>query len=330
MPIYQLCISSTDVAASLKWYTEGLGMRRSRFADVDSDVKPPSASLKPGEVGLSEIQGIPGPVEIKVRANCLDQQGFFQYELFQYNSPKARPKPAGWRPCDIGYNIQSIFVVGFDATLARLATLGTTPLGPVLGGPGERRVCVVDPDGIPVELMEDDPRTSNPAVREHPEFGSVVRSVRLSVSDLQRSHRFFVDTLGMKPEPSDLLHGPEHEALWGLTGAKREIELVSTGDMFLELVQYTDPVGKPRPDDYVLCDQGILNIGIASRDVKDYERTRDAVIGAGYHVEVPGIPANGLLICLYALDDQGFSVEMTWIDHRQDEEFGFIPEPASA
>ena len=325
--IYQVCISSRDAVASQRWYTDGIGMRSSRLADLDSDVKPPSARLTPdSEIGLSEIQGIPGPVEIKKRACCVDKQGFFQMELFQYGTPEARPKRADWRPSDIGYSLLSIHVDDFDSTLARLATMGTTPLGPVVGERGERRVCVLDPDSVVVEIMEDDPRTPESIVRAHPEFGAAVRSVRLSVPDLERSHRFFVDTLGMKPSRSDLLHCVEHEALWGLAGADRQIELVSAGDMWVELVHYTDPVGRPRPDDFRISDQGLLNIGLGSRNIKDYERTRDAVVGAGYHVEIEGVIE--FLTCLYVLDDQGFSVEITYISEEADEEFGLVPEPA--
>ena len=38
--IYQVCISSHDAVASQRWYTDGIGMRRSRLADLDSDVGP--------------------------------------------------------------------------------------------------------------------------------------------------------------------------------------------------------------------------------------------------------------------------------------------------
>jgi catechol 2,3-dioxygenase-like lactoylglutathione lyase family enzyme len=326
MDIYQVCISTHDAVASQRWYTDGIGMRRSRMADADSDVKPPSARLTPDkEIGLSEIQGIPGPVEIKARAACVDKQGFFQMELFQYGTPEARPKRSDWRPSDIGYSVLSIHVDDFDATLVRLAAMGTTPFGPVLGERGQRRACVLDPDGVVVELMEDDPRTPYPIDRAHPEFGAAARSIRLSVPDLERSLHFFVDTLGMKPASSDALHGPEHEAVWGLAGAKREIAVVWMGDMWVELAQYADPFGRARPDDYRLCDQGLLNIGFGTREKEEYERTRDTVVSAGYHIETEGIIE--FLTCLYALDDQGFSVEITYIAKEADEEFGFIPEP---
>jgi catechol 2,3-dioxygenase-like lactoylglutathione lyase family enzyme len=327
MRIYQVCISTLDAVASLRWYTDGIGMARSRLADLDSNVKPPSARLTPeSEVGLSEIQGIPGPVEIEKRACCVDMQGFFEMELFQYRTPEARPKATDWRPSDIGYSLLSIHVDDIEATLARLAAMGTAPLGQMVGAEGFRRVCVLDPDGVLVELMEDDPRTPDPIVREYPHVGAAVRSIRLSVPDLRRSRQFFVDTLQMKPAGDNVIHGPEHEALWGLAGAEREVQVVSSGDMWLELVQYVDPVGLSRPAEHRLCDQGILNVGLGTRSKKEYERTRDTVVSAGYHVEAEGVIE--FLTCLYALDDQGFSVEITYIAEQADEEFGLIPEGA--
>src|SRR5258708_14590850 len=133
MRIYQVCISTHDAVASQRWYTDGIGMRRSRLADLNSDVKPPSARLTPDrEIGLSEIQGIPGPVEIEKRAACVDKQGFFQMELFQYRTPESRPKRSDWRPSDTGYSLMSVHVDDFDSTLAWLAAMGTAPVWPVV------------------------------------------------------------------------------------------------------------------------------------------------------------------------------------------------------
>src|ERR1700678_2768940 len=63
--IYQICISSRDAVASQRWYTDGIGMRRSRLADLDSDVKPPDAELNPHKgVRPSQKTATPTPGEI--------------------------------------------------------------------------------------------------------------------------------------------------------------------------------------------------------------------------------------------------------------------------
>jgi len=40
----------------------------------------------------------------------VDPQDFFQLELFQFRSPKARELPVDWRPCDIGYTTIGVHV----------------------------------------------------------------------------------------------------------------------------------------------------------------------------------------------------------------------------
>jgi len=62
--------------------------------------------------------------------------------------------PADFRPCDIGYTRIGIWVADFDTTLTNLARLGTKPLTPAIGAFGARRVCVRNPDGVYVEIME--------------------------------------------------------------------------------------------------------------------------------------------------------------------------------
>ena len=92
--------------------------------------------------------------------------------------------------------------------------------------------------------MEDDPL---------PEFNrrgrvdspSAIRSVTVSVPQMSDAAAFFETGIGLKPS-TVALHTPEHEALWGLAGASRESRLFDGGEVLIEVVQYLDPVGKPR------------------------------------------------------------------------------------
>ena len=61
------------------------------------------------------------------------------------------------RPCDIGYSRIGVWVADFDRTLTRLRRLGSPPLSDSIGPAGARRACVRNPDGVYVEIMEDDP-----------------------------------------------------------------------------------------------------------------------------------------------------------------------------
>ena len=179
----------------------------------------------------SAVQGLPGAA-----STCwwlVDGQDFFQIELFEFRSPPVRSLPPGRRPCDIGYTTLGVHVSDLDAALSRAERAGSRPLGGPIGEPGARRVCVRDRDGVLVELMEDDPRGAVPRSRPRPDLPAAVRSVTLSVGDLDRSRRFFCDVLGLGVGEGFELHRPEHEVLWGLAGAERRSAVLTAGDFLV-------------------------------------------------------------------------------------------------
>jgi hypothetical protein len=77
--------------------------------------------------------------------------------MFQFERPVARLMADDFRPCDIGYARIGVWVADFDRTLTRLGRLDSPPLTEPLGPDGARRACVRNPDGVYVEIMEDDP-----------------------------------------------------------------------------------------------------------------------------------------------------------------------------
>ena len=102
----------------------------------------------------------------------------------------------------------------------------------------------------------------------------------------------------------------EHEALWGLAGATRESRLFDGGEVLIEVVQYLDPVGKPRPHDYRLSDQGILNIAFGARRKADFDAVyrRAEAFGAKPNCRPVHLPGAGSVV--YVNDPHGFSVEI--------------------
>src|SRR5207245_8778920 len=129
-----------------------------------------------------------------------------------------------------------IAVPDFDGALGRLRGLGVETLTEPAERHGLRRVCFRDPGfGTIVEIMEEGAALPG-GVR--PRFYDLVPAVvyaAVSVADLDRARRFFVETLGLAEESADVLHGPESEALWGLEGATREAFVVRAGDVYLEV-----------------------------------------------------------------------------------------------
>lgn len=298
------------MSATRSWYIECFGYLPAA-GGFDSETYPEPL----------ERQGVQG-ASLEVLW-LLDQQEFFQLELFQYRAPRARSLPAEWRPCDVGYTTIGLHVADFDATLRRLAERGSPPLTPPLGAAGARRVCVRDPDGVLLEIMESDRRVLGAGPRLRAAMPVATRFVRASVLDVSRSLAYFVDTLGMRRhEPT--LHEPEHEHLWRLEGARPRIELLSAGDFWVELAEYEDPRPAPWPDDYRISDLGIVNFALGTRDKGVYFATKQDVESGGYHVN-PGNDV-GFGAFVYTMDDQGFSVELMYVDESADALTGFVPE----
>ncbi len=292
----QIALSVVDLRLTEHWFREGLGLLPaggSRWG-----MRSPMAA---------RVQGLP-----KAASTCwwlVDRNAYFQLELFQFEKPLAKPMPADFRPCDIGYTRIAVWVADFDATLRRLDALGTRPLTPAQGPRGERRVCVRSPDGVFVELMECDPLPAQ-ASPTRQDCGVAVRSVTLSVPDLQKTASFIEQGIGLR-ETNVSLHGAEHEALWGLAGARTHSRTFAAGGVLVEVVQYLDPRGQPRPEGYRISDQGILNIAFGARNRRDHTEVYRRCIAAGAWPNCPPqhIPGAGVV---YVNDPQDFSVELLW------------------
>ena len=294
-PLNQIAFSVVDLRLTERWFREGFGLVPAGG----------SRALMRGPLAAN-VQGLP-----RAASTCwwlLGRNSWFQLELFQFDRPIAKLMPADFRPCDIGYTRIGIWVEDFDATLKKLAGLGSQPLTAPLGERGRRRACVRNPDGVYVEIMEDDPL---PQFNRHKrnDCPSAIRSVTLSVPQLADAAAFFESGIGLKPS-TVALHTPEHEALWGLAGATTESRLFDGGEVLIEVVQYLDPAGKPRPHDYRISDQGILNIAFGARRKADFDAVyrRAEAFGAKPNCRPVHLPGAGSVV--YVNDPHGFSVEI--------------------
>jgi short-subunit dehydrogenase/catechol 2,3-dioxygenase-like lactoylglutathione lyase family enzyme len=306
----QIALSVSDLRRTQGWYRDILGLEPGGGTNLFAG---PLASM---------VQGIP-----RSASTCwwlVDRQDLFQVELFEFRSPLVRAMPADWRPCDIGYTTVAFAVDDLDAALGRARAAGSAPLMDPTGAIGERRVCLRDPDGVLVELMEDDPRAQSTRPRPRPEIPAVARGVTLSVPDLDRSRRFFGDVLGLTVAEGVELHRPEHEALWGLDGARRERVCMWADDFLVELVSYSDPAGRPPPDGYRISDLGLLNIAFGFRDRAGFEAAFERCIEAGFEGNGPPVRL-GAWSVVYVNDDQGFSVELLHVEPWYEGQMGFRP-----
>ena len=317
LPLNQIAFAVLDLRRTEAWWREGLG-----FLPAGG-----TRALFRGPVS-GRIQKLPGSA-----CTCwclLGRNDWCQLELFQYEKPVSQLMPADYRPSDLGYSRCGVWVADFDATLARLARLGSEPLAAPLGVPGQRRACVRNPDGVYVELMEQDPLPAQSA-RGRQDCPVAIRSATLSTPDMDASVDFLTRGLGMREVPRQL-HEDVHEALWGLAGARCERRVFTDGSgdptMLLELVQYRDPPGRPFPPGYRLCDQRILNVCFGDRQgsagvMALYRRALAA--GAEHNCA----PLNlGITGCVYVSDPLGFSWEFMWArPGLAQRAFGFVPLP---
>jgi short-subunit dehydrogenase len=304
----QIAASVTDLRRTQRWYREVLGLEPAGGTSLFAG---PLASM---------VQGVP-----RSASTCwwlVDRQDLFQIELFEFRSPLVRRLPADWRPCDIGYTTISFAVADLDETMRRAAGAATPPLTEPIGEPGSRRVCLRDPEGVLVELMEDDPRAPRPRRRPRPTIPAVARSITLSVPDLEPSRRFFCEVLGLIDADDIGLHEPRHEALWGLEGARRDSLALWADDMIVELVSYADPPGRPWPSGYRISDQGLLNIAFGFRDRADFEAAHRRCVEAGFPGNGPRLRL-GAWSVVYVDDAQGFSVELLHVEPWYEGRMGF-------
>jgi len=179
-----------------------------------------------------------------------------------------------------------------------------------------------------VEVMEDDPLDATVGA-DRTQCPTAIRSVTLSVPDLDDTTEFFGGALGL-PRAAAPLHDPQHEALWGLAGAKNRSRVYLAGDVLVEVVQYAEPVGKPWPAGYRICDQGILNVAFGARNKRDFTEVyrRATAEGAKANSKPVHLPGVGVV---YVNDAHGFSVELLWMaPGAQDRRWGFAPRPIGA
>lgn len=309
--IVQLAFCSDDLPATVRFYSEAFG-----FAEAGGHVF--------WGPWLARIQGL-GDDAACTLWWLVGRQDLVQLEVFAHTEPHQRPR-GGRRPCDLGWGRFGIAVPDFEATLGRLVGAGLAPLGATRSYRGSRRAAFLDPHlGIAVEVMEDAPGLAGGVRPRHYDLAPAVVYAALSVADLEAAREFVLGDLGLVAEEPEALHDEDCEALWGLDGARRQCFVARGGDVYLEVSRYADPVGRARPEDALLSDQGFMNVAVGHRDrpLADALLTRLAAAGHPPRASLPETPAGGV----YVSDGEGNSFEIVAQPREFDADFGFVPRP---
>jgi catechol 2,3-dioxygenase-like lactoylglutathione lyase family enzyme len=259
--------------------------------------------------GVAKVQGLQ-PNAYWLTWWMVGAREFFQLEVFQHQEPKQKPQPKDWRPSDEGWVRFGMAVSDFDRVTAGLQRFSIPVLG-TSGAAGKRRLAFRDPHvGCIVEVMEGAAPACPTAVY-----------AAASVPDLAKARWRYEDVLGAEILPLEHLHKPEDEALWGLAGAEREGFLVRLGDCYLEIVCYKKPASRPRPADYWITDQGIMNIGLGTRDVPAVQKLIKRVQDANLKITLPVVMKDSA--GTYVVEPN-FEVELMGVPASMDKKIGFV------
>ncbi len=312
--IAQLAFCTSDLPQSVRLYSEAFG-----FA-------PAGGNMVWGQ-WLADIQDL-GEDAATAIAWLVGRQDLLQLEFFNHTLPRPRPLADDWRPSDLGWVRWGLTVPDFEPALERLGALGVSTITEPGMFDGLRRVCFRDPGtNIVVELLEDGTGVPGGVRPRFYDLAPAVVYATLSVPDLEAAREFYLGTLGLL-EDGVTLHTREMERLWGLPGAESDSFVAHGGDVYLEVVRYEQPVGRRRPEDHRLSDQGFMNIAVGSRVRAESEAMIERARADGYRVnaDMPGVAAGGT----YMSDGHGNSIEVISAPREFDSTFGFAATAAVA
>lgn len=102
-----------------------------------------------------------------------------------------------------------------------------------------------------------------------------VDAIGITVSDLDRSVKFYTEVLGFSKVSETEVLGEEQEQLQGLFGVRMRIARLQLGDEFIELTDYLTSGGRSIPEDFKSNDLAFQHIAIVISDMeKAYSHLR--------------------------------------------------------
>ena len=132
----------------------------------------------------------------------------------------------------------------------------------------------------------------------------------ITVSDLERSIRFYREVLGLAVSEPVHCAGAMFENVTGVPGAEIDISFVRAPGHVIELLCFRKPEGRGRSS-LRSCDAGFWHLALK---VRDLERVVAAVGQAGFQAlsaiqRVPEGPLNGMKV-VYVRDPDGVVLEL--------------------
>jgi catechol 2,3-dioxygenase-like lactoylglutathione lyase family enzyme len=158
---------------------------------------------------------------------------------------------------------------------------------------------------------------ASPRQGARPASGSSVRSISLTVADLDASERFFVETLGFRVEaPASELRGAEFEGLTGIASAEAHSAHLALGREHIELVAFARPSGRPSPEDGHSDDLWFQHLALVASNIDSvHDRVQAAganAISAGTQTIPASNPAAGGIRAFYFQGPSSHPLELIW------------------
>lgn len=106
-----------------------------------------------------------------------------------------------------------------------------------------------------------------------------VDAIGITVSEMNRSVKFYTEVLGFKKVSDTELYGSEYEQLQGIFGLRMQVVRLQLGDEFIELTDYLTSGGRSIPEDAKSNDLFFQHIAIVVSDMdKAYEQLRKKMV----------------------------------------------------
>ncbi|HEV8615675.1 MAG TPA: VOC family protein [Methylomirabilota bacterium] len=141
-----------------------------------------------------------------------------------------------------------------------------------------------------------------------------VGPIGMTVSDADRSTRFYTDVLGFETVSAVTVSGEDHERLLAIPGLRMRVVRLRLGAETIELAQYLTPRGRPIPADSRSNDRWFQHIAIV---VSDMDRAYATLRGHGVEHVSPAPqrlpdwnPAAAGIRAFYFKDPDGHALEI--------------------
>lgn len=130
----------------------------------------------------------------------------------------------------------------------------------------------------------------------------------ISVTDLERSIRFYCDLLGMKMEwRIDHKKGETYEKIVGLSNVDVSFAMLSGWGGRIEIFQFHSPLGAPYPPDKPVSDKGITHLAF---QVEEIGPLHEKLASNGVRFNAPPLAVRPGVRAAYFRDPDGITIEI--------------------